>query len=147
MSTRLRVRCQRERHRSLMVTCCLVRLARKNRVPPRPPIAGKPSGENLPTKSTPEGADRAPAEPSIVNIASSLHANDLVQCMYDLDQIFLRSHHRIDRLVSRWSLINHIGIFAAFDALGCRLVIRDCESPARLCSRHAPARAMATAHE
>src|SRR5579862_95532 len=58
MSTRLRVRCQRERHRSLMVTCCLVRLARKNRVPPRQRIARKPSGENLPTRSAPEGADR-----------------------------------------------------------------------------------------
>jgi hypothetical protein len=59
MSTRLRVRCQRERHRSLMVTCCLVRLARKNREPPRPRIARKPSGENLLTKSEPDGADRA----------------------------------------------------------------------------------------
>jgi hypothetical protein len=65
----------------------------------------------------------SPDEPSIVNIASSLHANDLVQSVHDLDEILLRRHYRVDWLVGCRSLVNHVGVLAAFDARGRCLMV------------------------
>ncbi len=48
----------------------------------------------------------------------SLDANHLAQGMHDLHQILLRRHHLIDGFVSRWLLIHHCCILAAFDVCG-----------------------------
>src|SRR4029453_1695111 len=65
-----------------------------------------------------------------------LHANDLTQRMRDLDQIALRVHYILDGLVSRGRLINHIFIFAAFNARRRLLVIGCGETTLRFVARH-----------
>src|SRR5260370_39599563 len=76
----------------------------------------------------------SPDDPSIVNIASPLNANDLMQGMHDLDEILLRCHHRIDRLVGCWRLLNHLGVLAAFNSYGRSLLFSDSESSPRFAS-------------
>ena len=47
-----------------------------------------------------------------------LHAHDLPQRMDDIDELALRVHHVVDRLVRRWRLVNDVRVLPAFDTLG-----------------------------
>jgi hypothetical protein len=89
----------------------------------------------------------SPNEPSMFNIASSLHAYDLMKGMHDFDEILLRRHYRVDRLVGRRRLVNHIDVFSALDTRSRRLMIGDRESSSRFSPRHASARTVTAAHE
>ena len=46
----------------------------------------------------------------------SFYTNDLPQRVHDLDEIALRLHHRVDRLVGRRRLVDHVRVLAALDA-------------------------------
>jgi transcriptional regulatory protein RtcR len=59
----------------------------------------------------------SPRDPSMVSMRSSLHAHDLAQRVHDLDQMLLRVHDRVDRLVRRRRLVDDAGVLAALDAL------------------------------
>ena len=48
--------------------------------------------------------------------SSSFHTHHLLQRMHDLDQILLRIHHIVDGLVGHRRFVDHVGVFAAFDA-------------------------------
>src|SRR5260370_21459915 len=77
----------------------------------------------------------------------SLHADHLLERVHNLNQIFLRFHHRGDRLVGAGSFINHIGILAAFNARsGCR-VIGQREFTLGLAPGHGPTRPAAPPHD
>lgn len=78
---------------------------------------------------------------------SALHANDLFERVYDVDEIALCFHDSVDVLVCRRRFIDHARIFAALDALGCELVVVQAE--AFLCrrARHHSAGAVAAALE
>src|SRR5262245_22088473 len=56
--------------------------------------------------------------------------------MDDLDEIFLRAHDRVDRLVRTGGLVEHGGILAALDAGSGGGVIRDGEAAAGLLAGH-----------
>ena len=51
---------------------------------------------------------------------SALHAHDLAQLVHDLDEVALRVHHRVDRLVGGGRLVDHVGVLAALDAARSR---------------------------
>src|SRR5688500_16964303 len=91
----------------------------------------------------------SPNEPSISIIRgpSTLHANDLTQRMHDVDEIALRRHHRVDRLVGRGRLIEHVVVLAALDAGRGLDVVLDREAALGLGARHAASRPVAAAVE
>src|SRR6185436_9594293 len=72
----------------------------------------------------------SPREPSMSTgaVTSALHAYDLLQLVNDLDEIGLRFHHLVDRLVRHRRLVDHALVLAALDALGGGFVIRDREA-------------------
>lgn len=63
---------------------------------------------------------------------SPLHADDLLQRVNDLDEIALRRHDHIDRLVRARCFIDHVGVLAAFDARRRRGVIFERKALLRL---------------
>ena len=67
--------------------------------------------------------------------------------MHDLDQILLRFHHRIDRLVRRRRLVHHVRVLAAFHVRGGLEVIVQADQLLRLGAAHHPAGAVAAAVE
>src|SRR5262249_28197212 len=79
--------------------------------------------------------------------SSSLHAHDLTQRVDDLDEVALRRHHRVDRLVRARRLVQHGVVLAALDALRRGRVVRERERPARLVARHPAPGAVAAAVE
>jgi hypothetical protein len=82
-----------------------------------------------------------------VCLDSSLDAYNLAQCVNDFHQVSLSGHNGLDRLVSGWSLVDHVGIFPAFDAGRHSLMIRHGKSPLCFPTRHGTPRAMAAAIE
>src|SRR6266508_189840 len=89
----------------------------------------------------------SPCAPSIVSTFSPLDAHDLAERVHDLDQVLLRLHHRVDRLVGARSLVDHVAVLATFDAGGGALVVREREAPLRLAARHRASGPVATALE
>src|SRR5215813_8694097 len=77
--------------------------------------------------------------------ASPLDAHDLSQRVRDLDEVSLRLHDRVDRLVRPRRLVDDVRVLPALDTRGRRLVIRQREAPLRLVARHRAARPVATA--
>src|SRR5215831_12986018 len=76
---------------------------------------------------------------------SPLDAHDLPERMHDLDEVLLRLHDRVDRLVRARRLVDDVRVLPALDAHGRRLVIGHREAPLRLVARHRAARAVAAA--
>src|SRR5687768_16599849 len=89
----------------------------------------------------------SPRDPSMVSIRSALHAHDLSERVHDLDQILLRVHDRVDRLVRRRRLVDDAGILSALDALGRLDMILDAEAALGLRPRHRAAGAVAATGE
>src|SRR5579872_228322 len=48
----------------------------------------------------------------------ALHAHHLAQRVNHVDQIALRFHHRVNRLVRHRSFVDDVGVFAALDTCG-----------------------------
>ena len=67
--------------------------------------------------------------------------------MHDLDQILLRRHHRVDRLVGSRGLVDHVGVLAAFDVCGGLDVVVERDQLLRGGAAHHPAGAVAAAAE
>src|SRR4030095_4957516 len=87
----------------------------------------------------------SPWDPSIVSTSSPLDAHDLPERVHDLDQVPLRLHDRVDRLVGAARLVDDIRILPAFHARGRGFVIGQREAPLRLVARHGAARPVAAA--
>src|SRR5919197_194309 len=85
----------------------------------------------------------SPCEPSMVSTTSPLDTHDLVEGVHDLDEVTLRLHHRVDRLVGSRRLVDDVGILPALDARGGGLMIRQGEAPLRLAARHGATGAVA----
>src|SRR5690348_10365349 len=77
----------------------------------------------------------------------TLYTHHLTQCVDDLHEIALCCHHRIDRLVRRWRLIDHLGVLATLHVGGRALVILDTDALARLRTTHHTTCSMAAAME
>jgi hypothetical protein len=81
-------------------------------------------------------ADRSLAAPRSVAGASFMRsafdANDLSKLVHHLDQVGLRRHDRVDRLVGARRLVDHAGVLAAFHARRGRGVVVKGEAPLRL---------------
>src|SRR5689334_15403805 len=71
-----------------------------------------------------------------MSLILSFDANDLPQRVDDLYQVGLSRHHRVNRLVRRRSLIDHILILPALHAFSHSHVIFHCKSTLRLIPRH-----------
>src|SRR5262249_50735565 len=71
----------------------------------------------------------------------SLDAHDLPERVHDLDEVVLRLHDRVDRLVRPRRLVDDVRVLPALDSRGRRLVIGQGEAPLRLVARHRAARA------
>src|SRR5262245_56926207 len=67
--------------------------------------------------------------------------------MQNLDQVALRLHHGIDRLVGHRCLVDDLGILPALHRSRRLRVILERETPPRLAARHGPPGAMAAAAE
>ncbi len=65
--------------------------------------------------------------------------------MDSFDQLFLCLHYSFDRLVGRWSFIDHVRIFSALDSRSHSNVILNRESPLGFPARHGPAGTVAAA--
>src|ERR1043165_3732620 len=78
---------------------------------------------------------------------SALDAHDLPQRVNDLDQVALRGHYRVDRLVGAGSFVEHAGVLAAFDGARREVVIGEREELACLTARHRAAGAVRAALE
>src|SRR5688572_27352850 len=89
----------------------------------------------------------SPCDPSILITHSSFHAYDLLQRSHDLNEIALCMHDRVDILVRRWRLIDHIRVLTALDAGGRRRMLGNTEALTRFGARHTTSRAMAAALE
>src|SRR5438552_11604639 len=72
----------------------------------------------------------------------TLHANHLSQRMRDFNQVGLRGHHRVDRLVRRRCLIDHVAILPALHAFSHTNMILNRESASCLVPRHCASRTM-----
>ena len=78
---------------------------------------------------------------------SPLDTDDLFKRVDDINQISLRSHHRIDILVSGRCLVNNIFVFPALNTFRRLCVILESELFLRLPSGHCSPGAMATTVE
>src|SRR2546426_12660820 len=58
----------------------------------------------------------SPCDPSIVTTTSSLDAHDLPERVHDLDEVPLRLHDRVDRLVGAGRLVDDVRVLPALDA-------------------------------
>src|SRR5262252_8361534 len=77
----------------------------------------------------------------------SFHAHHLAKRVDDLDQIGLRSHYRVNRLIGRRGLVNDVRILSAFNASRHALVVFDSKSAFGLAAGHGAAGTVAAAHE
>src|ERR1051326_4623782 len=77
----------------------------------------------------------------------ALHADNLAQRVYHVDQIALRFHHGVDRLVRHRRFVDDVRIFTAFDAGCCLSGIVEREAAPGFVTRHGTSGSMATAHE
>src|SRR5262249_16330769 len=66
----------------------------------------------------------------------SFYANDLPERVRNLDQIALRVHYILDRLVSKRNFINPLFVLAAFNARRRLLLIGGGETSLRFVARH-----------
>src|SRR5438552_1021373 len=78
----------------------------------------------------------SPCDPSIVITTSSLDAHDLPERVHDLDEVPLRLHDRVDRLVGAGRLVDDVRVLPALDARRRGLVIGQGEAPLRLVAGH-----------
>src|SRR5690349_7620788 len=86
---------------------------------------------------------RLPAIPRIIMTFSlAFHAENLLENVYDLDQVVLVRHHLVDVLVGAGNLVQHAFVLAADHAFGLLLEIRDRELLCRLVATHAPSGAV-----
>jgi hypothetical protein len=65
-----------------------------------------------------QALEPAPRAATARQIRLTLDADDLLQGMYDFDQIGLRGHHQVDRLVGGRRFVDHRFVLAALDAGG-----------------------------
>src|SRR5437870_3968024 len=79
--------------------------------------------------------------------ALSLHADNLAQRVYHVDQIALRFHHCIDGLVRHRCFVDDVGILTALDARSRPGMIVQRKAALRFCTRHGLSGSMAAAHE
>src|ERR1041385_3738254 len=77
----------------------------------------------------------------------ALHADNLAQRVYHVDQIALRFHHGVDRLVRHRRFVDDVRVLTAFDAGCCLGVIVEREAALGFVTRHGTSGSMATAHE
>src|SRR5262245_60704526 len=78
----------------------------------------------------------SPCEPSIISTPLSFDAHDLPERVDDLDEVALRLHHGIDRLVRAGRLVDDVRVLPAFHARGRGLVVGHGEASLRLVPRH-----------
>src|SRR5207245_10687881 len=78
---------------------------------------------------------------------SSLHTNDLAQRMDDFDQVPLRSHDRLDRLVGRGCFVDDLGVLALFDTFGHSRAVFNSQAALGLGPLHRAACTLAAAHD
>src|SRR5262249_25753340 len=76
-----------------------------------------------------------------------LDANNLPQRVHDLNQVALRLHHLVDRLVRHRRLVDHVLVLATFDPRRRGDMVSDREAAPRLVARHRTPRAVAAAVE
>src|SRR5271170_1581723 len=77
----------------------------------------------------------------------ALHADDLAQRVYHVDQIALRFHHGVDGLVRHRRFVDDVHILAALYAGCCLGMVVQGEAALRFVTRHGASGSMATAHE
>src|SRR5262245_20544856 len=81
----------------------------------------------------------SPVAPSRTMVmASSFHADDLAKLMHDLDEVLLRRHDLIDRLVGGGRLVDDPRVLAALDVTRRLRVVVHREPPLRLGPGHRP---------
>src|SRR6185437_6958046 len=78
---------------------------------------------------------------------SSLHADDLLECVHDLNQVLLCSHDGGNVLVSRRRFVDHLLVLTTLHSFRGRFVLGNREELACRGSRHAPSGAVAAALE
>src|SRR5262249_16803518 len=67
---------------------------------------------------------------------SALHAHDLAERVHDLDEVRLRRHHGVDRLVRHGGLVEDAGVLPTLDAGRRRDVLRYGEAALRFRPGH-----------
>src|SRR5215469_16044079 len=77
----------------------------------------------------------------------SFHTHNLAKRVHDFDQIGLRSHYRVNRLIGRRGLVNDVRILSTFDAGRHAPVVFDRKSAFGLAAGHGAAGTVAAAHE
>src|SRR6516225_856264 len=77
----------------------------------------------------------------------SFHTHNLAKRVDDFDQIGLRSHYRVNRLIGRRGLVNDVRILSTFDASRHAPVVFDRKSAFGLAAGHGAAGTVAAAHE
>src|SRR5262249_59645971 len=77
----------------------------------------------------------------------ALHAHNLAQRVHHIDQIALRFHHGVNRLVRHRSFVDDVRVLTALDASSCLGVVVEREAALRFRARHCPPGSMTAAHE